>query len=80
MTQEQADEFDAVGHPDEKAENGGAAKDRTHLNEKGKAVFGQMVVSDLVALRPELRTDFRSFQNLQRNGDTSGNESDRQNR
>jgi lysophospholipase L1-like esterase len=58
MTQEQADEFDAVGHADAKAENVQPALDRTHLNEKGKAVFGRMVADALVVVRPELKVDF----------------------
>jgi hypothetical protein len=58
MTQEQADGFDAAGHADAKAENGAALKlDRTHLNEKGKVVFGKMVVEGLVAVVPELGVD-----------------------
>jgi lysophospholipase L1-like esterase len=58
MTQAQADEFDAVDHPDEKAENGAAAKlDRTHLNAKGKAVFGRMVADALIRTRVELGPD-----------------------
>jgi lysophospholipase L1-like esterase len=57
MTQEQADEFDAVGHPDEKAENASAQLDRTHLDEKGKKVFGRMVAEQLVRTRVELGPD-----------------------
>jgi lysophospholipase L1-like esterase len=57
MTQAQADEFDAVGHADAKAENKTSALDRTHLNDKGKAVFGRMVAEALVLVRPELKTD-----------------------
>jgi lysophospholipase L1-like esterase len=57
MTQEQADAFDAVGHADAKAENQTAPLDRTHLNDKGKAVFGRMVADALVAVRPELKAD-----------------------
>jgi len=55
ITQEQADTFDMTGHPDEKAENSNAAKpDRTHLNDKGKAVFGRMVADDVVLVQTEL--------------------------
>ena len=55
LTQEQADAFDMVGHPDEKAENTNAAKpDRTHLNDKGKAVFGRMVADNLIRVQVEL--------------------------
>jgi lysophospholipase L1-like esterase len=60
MTQAQADAFDAVGHADAKAENGGSAAprlDRTHLNDRGKAVFGRMMADALAAERPELRGD-----------------------
>ena len=55
MTQEQADQFDMTGHADAKAENGAAAKlDRTHLNDKGKAVFGRMVADELIRTQVEL--------------------------
>lgn len=57
MTQSQADEFDAIGHPDEKAENASAKLDRTHLGEKGKKVFGRIVADELVRARVELRPD-----------------------
>jgi hypothetical protein len=58
MTQEQADGFDATGHEDEKAENKGPAKlDRTHLNSHGQAVFGRMVVDNLVRTQVELGPD-----------------------
>ena len=55
MTQEQADAFNMQGHPDAKAENAGPAKpDRTHLNDKGKAVFGRMVADNLIRVQVEL--------------------------
>lgn len=55
MSQAQADELDAVAHPDAKAENGSAVKpDRTHLNEKGKAVFGRMVADNVIRSEVEL--------------------------
>jgi lysophospholipase L1-like esterase len=58
MTQAQADEFDAVGHADAKAENAAPVKlDRTHLNDKGKAVFGRMVLDALVETHAELGPD-----------------------
>jgi len=60
MTQEQADEFDAVGHADAKAENAGKAApalDRTHLDDKGKAVFGRIVADNLVRTQVELGPD-----------------------
>ena len=57
MTQEQADGFDAVSHADAAAENGKAALDRTHLNAKGKVVFGRMVADDLIRTAVELGPD-----------------------
>lgn len=57
MTQAQADEFDAIGHADQRAENGTAPLDRTHLNEAGKMVFGRMVADDLVRTCVELGPD-----------------------
>jgi lysophospholipase L1-like esterase len=60
LTQEQADEFDAVGHADAKAENAGKAApalDRTHLDDKGKAVFGRIVADNLVRTQVELEPD-----------------------
>ncbi|HEY4357163.1 MAG TPA: rhamnogalacturonan acetylesterase [Acidobacteriaceae bacterium] len=54
MTQEQADTFDAETHPDAKAENTTTAKDRTHLNDKGKAVFGRMVADNVIRTQVEL--------------------------
>ena len=57
MTQAQADEFDAVGHADAKAENAAVPLDRTHLNAKGKAVFGRMVADNLIRTQVELGPD-----------------------
>jgi len=57
MTQAQADEFDMTGHADAKAENGAAPMDRTHLNAKGKAVFGRIVADNLVRTQVELGPD-----------------------
>jgi lysophospholipase L1-like esterase len=55
MTQQQADQFDMQGHPDAKAENDSATRpDRTHLNEHGKAVFGQMVATEVKRVLPVL--------------------------
>ncbi len=51
MTQEQADQFDAEGHPDAAGNKG---LDRTHLNPAGAAVFARMVAGDLAKLCPEL--------------------------
>ena len=59
MTQEQADAFDAVGHADAKAENGKVPLDRTHLNDKGKAVFGRMVADQLIRTQVELGPDVK---------------------
>jgi lysophospholipase L1-like esterase len=57
MTQQQADEFDATGHADARAENGKTPIDRTHLNDKGKAVFGRIVADNLVRTQVELGPD-----------------------
>ncbi len=55
LGQEQADTFDAELHPDAKAENTAATnKDRTHLNDKGKAVFGRMVADNVIRSQVEL--------------------------
>ena len=55
ITQQQADTFDMLGHPDEKAENASSAKpDRTHLNDKGKALFGRMVADNVIRVQVEL--------------------------
>jgi lysophospholipase L1-like esterase len=48
MTQAEADEFNATGHADERAENKKSPVDRTHLNAKGQTVFGRMVADTLV--------------------------------
>ena len=57
MTQAQADEFNATGHEDQRAENQKAAVDRTHLNPKGQALFGRMVADTLVRTQVELGPD-----------------------
>jgi len=57
MTQTQADAFDAAGHADQKAENGAAPLDRTHLNDEGKKVFGRMVADSMVRTLIELGPD-----------------------
>ncbi|MDW5264249.1 MULTISPECIES: GDSL-type esterase/lipase family protein [Acidobacteriaceae] len=58
MTQAQADEFDASGHPDAKAERKEETKlDRTHLNAKGQALFGRMVADSLIRMQVELGPD-----------------------
>ena len=73
MGQAGADEFDAVGHPDAakgaygdspiKRDNAtevdGKPLDRTHLNEKGKAVFGRIVADQLVRTQVELGPDVK---------------------
>jgi len=57
MTQAQADEFDATGHEDQRAENKKSVIDRTHLNPKGQALFGRMVADTLVRTQVELGPD-----------------------
>jgi lysophospholipase L1-like esterase len=57
MTQEQANEFNATGHADARAENGKAPIDHTHLNDKGKAVFGRIVADNLMRTQVELGPD-----------------------
>jgi lysophospholipase L1-like esterase len=59
MTQEQADEYDATGHADAKAENAKVALDRTHLNPHGQEVFGRMVADALVRTQVELGPDVK---------------------
>ena len=55
MTQEQADSFDAVAHPDAAVENSSTVRpDRTHLNDKGKQVFGRMVADNVIRTEVEL--------------------------
>jgi lysophospholipase L1-like esterase len=54
MDQQQADQFDAQAHPDAKAENDPAKPDRTHLNERGKQVFGRMVADNVIRTQVEL--------------------------
>jgi hypothetical protein len=55
MTQEQADSFDATTHPDAAQENSsGSAHDRTHLNERGKQVFGRLVAENVIRTEVEL--------------------------
>jgi lysophospholipase L1-like esterase len=56
-TQEDADTFNAVGHADARAEQGKGAVDRTHLDDKGKAVFGRIVADNLVRTQVELGPD-----------------------
>ena len=57
MTQAQADEFNATGHEDQRAENKKSIVDRTHLNPKGQALFGRMVADTLVRTQVELGPD-----------------------
>ena len=54
MTQTQADDFDAIGHLDQHAENAAVKLDRTHLNDRGKKVFGRIVADQLVRTRVEV--------------------------
>jgi lysophospholipase L1-like esterase len=55
MTQAQADQFNAVGHPDAT----GVKDDRTHLNAHGAEFFGRMVADDLAKIYPELGPDIQ---------------------
>jgi lysophospholipase L1-like esterase len=56
MTQEQADRYDANVHPDAKAEGATPTKpDRTHLNDLGKATFGDMVARAAYRQIPDLK-------------------------
>jgi lysophospholipase L1-like esterase len=55
MTQEQADQFDAVQHPDAD----GSTLDRTHINAHGAEVFGRMVADALASVSPELGPDIK---------------------
>jgi lysophospholipase L1-like esterase len=55
MTQEQADQFDAVQHPDAN----GSTLDRTHINAHGAEVFGRMVADALASVCPELGPDIK---------------------
>jgi lysophospholipase L1-like esterase len=57
MTQAQADEFNATGHEDARAENKKSVVDRTHLNPRGQALFGRMVADTLVRTQVELGPD-----------------------
>lgn len=55
MTQEQADGFDALAHPDA----GGKGPDRTHLNPEGAKVFARMVADELSKACMELAADLQ---------------------
>ena len=56
MTQEQADKFNATTNSDAANEKASATKpDRTHLNDRGKTVFGDMVVKEVARTQPALR-------------------------
>lgn len=68
MTQAQADEFDATGHPDQRAENASAKLDRTHLDHYGKKIFGRMVADQLVRTQVELGPDLIGVPAEQSNG------------
>jgi lysophospholipase L1-like esterase len=57
MTQAQADEFNATGHEDQRAENKKSPIDRTHLNPKGQTLFGRMVADTLIRTQVELGPD-----------------------
>lgn len=53
MSQAEADQFDALKHPDAKTNE----LDRTHLNEHGAEVFGRMVAEELVRVCPALNSE-----------------------
>ena len=55
MTQDEADQFDAVQKPDAN----GSTLDRTHLNAHGSEVFGRMVADSLASVCPELGPDIK---------------------
>ncbi len=55
MTQDEADQFDAVQKPDAN----GSTLDRTHLNAHGNEVFGRMVADSLASVCPELGPDIK---------------------
>jgi lysophospholipase L1-like esterase len=56
MTQEQADQYNMIRHPDAKAEGATATTpDRTHLNDLGKRVFSDMVAQAAYDAVPALR-------------------------
>jgi lysophospholipase L1-like esterase len=57
MTQAQADDFDATGLSGQHAENAAVKIDRTHLNDRGKKVFGRIVADQLIRTRLELGPD-----------------------
>jgi lysophospholipase L1-like esterase len=57
MTQEQADQFDATGQATESLPNQKSSLDRTHLNDKGKKVFGRIVADALIKTQVELGPD-----------------------
>ena len=57
MTRAQADELNATGHKDERAENKKSPVDRTHLNAEGQALFGRIVADTLVRTQVELGPD-----------------------
>jgi len=57
MTQEQADQFNAVGQEKEREAVGKSAVDRTHLNAQGQKVFGRMVADAVVRTQVELGPD-----------------------
>lgn len=54
MTQEQADRFDAVFHPDANSENKNQGPDRTHLNHDGQMLFGRMIADNVIRTEVEL--------------------------
>ncbi len=57
MTQDEADQFDAVQKPDAN----GSTLDRTHINAHGTEVFGRMVADSLASVCPELGPDIKGL-------------------
>lgn len=62
LTQQQADAFDAIRHPDAKAENSTSiGPDRTHLNDLGKKEFGRMVADGVIRTEVELGPNIKGI-------------------
>ena len=57
MTQDQVDQFNAVGQALEREAVGKSGTDRTHLNPYGQMVFGRIVAEQLVRAQVELGPD-----------------------
>jgi lysophospholipase L1-like esterase len=57
MTQEEADKFNAIDHPDARVAVGKSPVDRTHLNPYGQKVFGRIVANTVSNAQVELGPD-----------------------